>query len=96
VQERPRLDELPAGRDPGRVEHQRLEPLLLGHGLGIPDPGLEGRVRGGGAKLVAHRGQDLGVHRGEHLGECAGELRAGRGAEQDGARDDRLAGLVAL
>ena len=97
VQKGPRLRELLACLDPGGVEHERLEALLIGCGLRIPDPGAQLGVGRRGAQVLVHRRQHVGADSREHGGE-RGAPAASRAPcpSSDRAGNDRLAGLVAL
>jgi hypothetical protein len=95
-EERPRLPELLAVGDPAGIEHERLERLVLGRGVGIEDPGVKARVgRGRPLELVQAR-VHLGADRREHACDGAGDPSAGSGSEQDRPVDDRLPALVSL
>ena len=95
MEELPELAQLGRVIDPGRVEDERLE-LLAAGAVAVPDLGVGADRSERGAGLVVERRVDLGLGAVEDPGERADQVRARRGAEQHGALDHRLAGLVAV
>jgi hypothetical protein len=88
-------NQLVAGADPGGVEHQRVEALVGARRVRVPDPGRQPGGGRRGAHALVHLGEHVGVDRAQDRGQLA-DQPAARGAEQDGTRDHRPPGTVAL
>ena len=79
-----------AARDPGGVEQERAEPVVLVGAVARAQPGVGGR-----AARVLVVDPRLGADRREHARDRLGQPPAGRRAEQRGRVQDGRAGLVA-
>ena len=83
VEERVQRDQLLAGRDPGGVEHERLEALVAARGR-VPHLRAQLRLGRRDAQRLVQLGVRLCVRVGQHPRGGAREPAAGRAAEQHG------------
>ncbi len=90
------LTEVARAGDPGGVEHERLERVVLACGLGVPDGRVEPCAGRRAAQVVAQLGGRLGAGAREHARHRAGQPAARGGAEQHAAAYHRVAGRVPL